>query len=106
LLPTRYEPCDLNQIYSLRYGSLPIVRRTGGLDDTVENYNPQTGEGTGFVFDDLSPESIYGTTEWAVSTWFEEPDQFSAMQKRAMKRHFSWEDSSENYRELYNSLLS
>ncbi|MFP4491833.1 MAG: glycogen synthase [Spirochaetaceae bacterium] len=106
LMPSRYEPCGLNQIYSLRYGTLPIVRRTGGLADTVDNYNPHTGEGTGFVFDDLSPESIYGTTEWAVSTWFERPEHFAAMQRRAMEKHFSWEDSSESYRELYTSLLT
>jgi starch synthase len=106
LMPSRYEPCGLNQIYSLRYGTLPIVRKTGGLADTVENYNPETGEGTGFVFDDLSPESIYGTVEWAVSTWYERRDVFKAMQQRAMQRHFSWKDSARQYLELYARLQS
>jgi starch synthase len=105
LMPSRYEPCGLNQIYSLRYGTLPIVRRTGGLADTVENYDPDTGEGTGFVFDDLTPQSIYGTIEWAVGTWYERPEHFRAMRRRAMQRHFSWEDSSREYRKLYASLL-
>jgi starch synthase len=104
LMPSRYEPCGLNQIYSLRYGTLPIVRRTGGLADTVENYDPATGEGTGFVFDDMSPESIYGTVEWAVSTWYEEPEAFRAMQKRAMGRHFSWRDSAAAYLDLYRRI--
>jgi starch synthase len=105
-MPSRYEPCGLNQIYSLRYGTLPIVRRTGGLADTVENYDPKTGEGTGFVFDDQTPESITGTVEWAVSTWYEEPERFDAMRRRAMRLHYSWEDSSRRYRELYSSLGS
>ncbi len=106
LMPSRYEPCGLNQIYSLRYGTLPIVRRTGGLADTVENYDPRSGTGTGFVFDEMTPEAIYGTTEWAVSTWFDEPERFDAMRRGAMSRHFSWEDSSAEYSSLYSSLVS
>jgi starch synthase len=106
LMPSRYEPCGLNQIYSLRYGTLPIVRRTGGLADTVENYDPETGGGTGFVFDELTPESIYGTVEWAVSTWFEQPEIFRSMQQRAMERHFSWRDSAQEYLRLYEQVCS
>ena len=64
LMPSRYEPCGLNQIYSLAYGTLPIVRRTGGLADTVENYNAEKGSGTGFVFDDLRPDVIYSVMKW------------------------------------------
>jgi starch synthase len=104
LMPSRYEPCGLNQIYSLRYGTLPIVRRTGGLADTVKNYDPDTGEGTGFMFEDISPESIFHTTEWAVSTWYEKPEVFKALQKRAMLEHFSWKDSARKYLDLYQSL--
>ncbi len=106
LMPSRYEPCGLNQIYSLRYGTLPIVRETGGLADTVENYDNQTGAGTGFMFRDLSPESIFHTTEWAVSTWYEQPDHFRQMQKRAMHCHFSWKDSAAHYVELYEKLIN
>lgn len=104
LMPSRYEPCGLNQIYSLRYGTLPIVRRTGGLADTVKNYDPDTGEGNGFMFADISPESIFHTTEWAVSTWYEKPEVFKALQKRAMLEHFSWKDSARKYLDLYRSL--
>ena len=103
LMPSRYEPCGLNQIYSLRYGTLPIVRATGGLADTVENYRHETGEGTGFMFDTISPESIFHTTEWAVATWYERPEHFRAMQERAMKQHFSWTDSAKKYSELYQN---
>ena len=69
LMPSRYEPCGLNQMYSLSYGTLPIVRRTGGLADTVENYNQENGSGTGFIFDDLRPDVLYNVMEWVAETW-------------------------------------
>ncbi len=106
LMPSRYEPCGLNQIYSLRYGTLPIVRATGGLADTVENYEGETGNGTGFMFDEISPEAIFRTTEWAVTTWFEQPEHFRAMQIRGMNLHFSWKDSAEQYANLYKKISS
>ncbi len=73
LMPSRFEPCGLNQMYSLRYGTLPIVRATGGLVDTVQNYDEATAGGTGFMFTDLNPESLANTIGWAVSTWFDRP---------------------------------
>jgi starch synthase len=102
IMPSRYEPCGLNQIYSLRYGTLPIVRNTGGLADTVEQYNEQTGEGTGFKFDYLTPNSVYDTIGWAVSTYFDRPAHFKAMVKRAMKKDFSWKNSSKEYEKIYS----
>jgi len=66
LMPSRYEPCGLNQMYSQRYGTLPVVRATGGLEDTVEQCDERTGEGTGFKLWDLSPESLTDTVAWAV----------------------------------------
>ena len=91
LMPSRFEPCGLNQMYSLRYGTLPIVRATGGLVDTVTNYDEATGGGTGFMFDDLHPESLANTIGWAVSTWYDRPDHIAGMRKRAMAQDFSWE---------------
>jgi starch synthase len=105
LMPSRYEPCGLNQMYSLRYGTLPIVRRTGGLADTVENYDETTGAGTGFVFDELTPSAIADTVGWALWTWYNRPKHIRAMRTRAMKKRFSWEDSAERYRELYQWAL-
>jgi starch synthase len=101
LMPSRYEPCGLNQMYSLVYGTLPIVRRTGGLADTVENYNEENGTGTGFMFDDLTPQAIYNTVGWAVWAWYNHPEQIETMRRRAMQQDFSWEKSAEKYLALY-----
>jgi len=105
LMPSRYEPCGLNQLYSLAYGTLPIVRRTGGLADTVENYNETTGTGTGFMFDDLTPSSIYNTVGWAVWAWYNARDHIEDMRLHAMKQDFSWEKSAKKYIALYEETL-
>ncbi len=105
IMPSRYEPCGLNQIYSLRYGTLPIVRATGGLDDTVEQYNENTGEGTGFKFWETSAQAIYFTIGWAVSTWYDRPHHFKQLVKNAMKKRFSWEDSAKEYEKEYYRAL-
>ncbi len=104
VMPSRYEPCGLNQIYSLRYGTLPIVRNTGGLSDTVEQYDEKTGEGTGFKFDNLTPNSLYDTIGWAVSTYFDRPYHMKKMIKTAMIKDFSWKNSSKKYEEIYRQL--
>jgi starch synthase len=101
LMPSRFEPCGLNQMYSQRYGTLPIVRATGGLDDTVENYEPATGEGTGFKLWDLSPESLVATVRWAVDTYRSRPAHFRAMQLRAMKKRFGWDVAAAKYEQVY-----
>lgn len=101
LMPSRYEPCGLNQMYSLLYGTLPVIRNTGGLADTVENYNEDTGEGTGFVLNHLTPESVYNTVDWAANTWFKHPDHIAEMRKRAMSKDFTWDSSAKQYIEVY-----
>ncbi|MDR2922549.1 MAG: glycogen synthase GlgA [Treponema sp.] len=106
LMPSRYEPCGLNQMYSLVYGTLPIVRRTGGLVDTVENYNEEKGTGTGFMFDELNPSAIYNTVGWAVWAWYNRPEHIRAMRIKAMKQDFSWERSAAKYVELYERTLA
>ncbi len=102
LMPSRFEPCGLNQMYSLRYGTLPVVRATGGLVDTVSNYDEATAEGTGFVFADLHPEALANTIGWAVSTWFDRPRHIQAMRERAMRQDFSWERAALQYEDLYH----
>jgi len=105
LMPSRYEPCGLNQMYSLRYGTLPIVHRTGGLADTVENYRQESGQGTGFVFDRLTPQSIYDTVGWATWAWYNRRNDILAMKMRAMEKRFSWDTSAEEYLDVYNKAI-
>ncbi len=105
LMPSAYEPCGLSQMYSLRYGTLPIVRRTGGLADTVENYDEKTGSGTGFVFDDLTPKAIANTVGWAAWAWYNRPEDILAMRRRAMQLRFSWQESASRYVELYRGAV-
>ena len=103
-MPSRYEPCGLNQIYSLKYGTLPIVRNTGGLADTITQYDESTGTGTGFKFDYLSPDAIFDTVGWAVSTYFDRPKHFTTMRKAAMKCDFSWKNSAKEYEKIYSRI--
>ncbi|HPM47400.1 MAG TPA: glycogen synthase GlgA [bacterium] len=106
IMPSRYEPCGLNQIYSLRYGTLPIVRNTGGLADTVIQYDERTGDGTGFKFDYLSVDSIFDTVGWAVSTYFDRPQHLKKMRKTAMNQDFSWTKSANEYEGIYDEILT
>jgi starch synthase len=102
LMPSRFEPCGLNQMYSQRYGTLPIVRATGGLDDTVESYDAKTGEGSGFKLQDLYVGSLVATVKWAIDTYRNEPKAFRAMQKRAMKKSFGWGVAASHYLDVYD----
>lgn len=106
LMPSIFEPCGLNQIYSLRYGTLPIVRATGGLDDTIENFNPQTKEGHGFKFEFAANDALYHTVKWAVDTWQDDRVSFQAMQQRAMQLRFGWDDAAKAYEAIYYAHLS
>ncbi len=106
LMPSLFEPCGLSQMYAMRYGSLPVVRRTGGLTDTVRNYQEWDGGGDGFVFDDYRPESLYYTLGWAVSTFFDRPHHFQAMRRRVMERDFSWDADVRKYEEVYRHAIA
>jgi starch synthase len=101
IMPSRFEPCGLSQLYSLRYGTLPIVRATGGLVDTVLNYDERRGNGTGFVFRDLHTESLFNTIGWALATYFDRPDHVKAMRKQAMVQDFSWDRAAAAYESAY-----
>jgi starch synthase len=105
LMPSRYEPCGLNQMYSLVYGTLPIVRNTGGLADTVGNFDEAAGSGTGFMLDDLTPQAVYNTVGWAVWAWYNRPRAIEEMRKRGMRLNFSWEKSAKKYIKLYGDTL-
>jgi starch synthase len=106
LMPSLYEPCGLNQIYSLKYGTLPIVRATGGLADTVSNYNEATGEGTGFVFWAPTSQALYDTIGWAVSTWHDRPHHIAQLRQQAMEQDFSWKESAARYVQVYEQAVA
>ena len=101
LMPSRFEPCGLSQLQAMRCGTLPIVRATGGLADTVANYDEGTGAGTGFAFYDLRPDSLADTIGWAVSTWHNRPDHVDVMRRRAMAEDHSWDQAAREYSRLY-----
>ncbi len=95
LMPSRYEPCGLNQMYSQRYGTLPLVRAVGGLDDTVENFV------TGFKFDELSADALAQCIEWAIHTYRTEPSQFRKMMLRAMRKPQGWNHACRQYEAMF-----
>ena len=101
LMPSRFEPCGLNQIYSLKYGTLPIVRATGGLEDTVQQYDEASGTGTGFKFWEPSATALYYTVGWAVSTYYDRREHINGMVQAAMKQDYSWERSARAYEAAY-----
>lgn len=102
LMPSQYEPCGLNQMYSLRYGTIPIVRRTGGLADSVRHFDPATGEGTGCVFNDYDAPAV----AWAVHTaldWFRDGPRWRRLMQNAMREDFSWERQIGRYVEVFRA---
>lgn len=105
LMPSIYEPCGLSQMYSLKYGTLPVVRATGGLEDTVENYNESTGQGTGFKFLNPTPQALHDTIGWAVSTWYDRPHHVAQLRRAAMAQDFSWEKSARQYEMVYRHAI-
>ncbi|GDY02068.1 glycogen synthase 1 [Planctomycetota bacterium] len=105
LMPSRYEPCGLNQMYSLRYGTPPVVRRTGGLADTVQQWNPSTGEGTGFCFEEFSSHALAGTLEWVFKNWRDQ-ESWQKLMQNGMAMDFSWDKQGPDYVRLYRSLVS
>jgi starch synthase len=105
LMPSRYEPCGLNQMYSLRYGTVPVVRATGGLADTVTDADASPDSGNGFVFTDYEPEAMIAAIQRAV-TAYGETDRWRAIMKRGMAADFSWAHAAKEYVALYESVLA
>ena len=100
-MPSRYEPCGLGQMIAMRYGTVPVVRGTGGLADTVADYQPATGEGNGFVFENYSSYACLVAVLRAVEA-FRRPEEWRALQRRGMEADFSWAASAQRYVELYH----
>ena len=101
LMPSRYEPCGLNQIYSLKYGTVPIVRATGGLDDTIEPWDARTGKGTGFKFTEYNGESLLLTIKQAL-TAYRDQTSWQALMRNGMNKDFSWNASAREYGKIYD----
>jgi starch synthase len=100
LMPSKYEPCGLNQIYSLKYGTVPIVRATGGLDDTIEPWDARTGRGTGFKFSDYNGEALLLTIKDALKA-FRDQTSWQTLMRNGMDKDFSWNNSAKEYGRIY-----
>jgi starch synthase len=101
LMPSLFEPCGLNQIYSLRYGTLPIVRAVGGLDDTIQNAERYAKKPNGFKFYEASAAALCATVRWALEVYYTQKEEFDQMIANAMEAEFSWEQSAKLYEKLY-----
>ena len=104
LMPSLFEPCGLSQLIALRYGSLPIVRETGGLRDTVKPYNEFEGTGNGFSFTNYNAHDMLHVIEYAYSVFKNHPSEYRAMMRRAMQEDFSWKASAAKYERIYDEL--
>ena len=105
LMPSSFEPCGLTQLIALRYGSVPIVRETGGLRDTVEPYNRFAGTGTGFSFTNYNADEMLNIIFYAEQVYYDNRKEWDKMVERGMKADFSWKNSAKEYEALYRSLI-
>jgi starch synthase len=104
LMPSKYEPCGLNQIYSLKYGTIPVVRATGGLDDTILHYDPASKKGNGFKFTRYDAKEFLNTIKGAIG-FYSQPGHWKQLLQNAMTADFSWKRSAEAYLQLYRKAL-
>ena len=104
LMPSMFEPCGLSQMISLRYGTIPIVRETGGLKDTVQPYNEFTGEGNGFTFTNYNAHDMLHVVQLALKTYTDDKKVWNTLVKRAMKGSYGWDHSAMDYIKLYKLL--
>jgi starch synthase len=104
LMPSKYEPCGLNQIYSLKYGTVPVVHATGGLDDTVEEFRPTQGTGTGFKFDGYSSERLLAAIDRALMT-FQYKEAWKRLMRNGMARDYSWQQPAREYAAVYEEVV-
>jgi starch synthase len=102
-MPSKFEPCGLNQMYSLRYGTVPVVHATGGLADTVENYDGRRSVGNGFVFQDYTPYALMTALRRSVK-YFADRQRWESLMKIGMRQDFSWAKSAAAYLKLYRAI--
>jgi starch synthase len=106
LMPSRFEPCGLNQLYAMRYGSVPVAHATGGLKDTVLNFDPFQNVGTGWTFSPCTVESFRWALETAMTTYWKYPDAFRGLQTTGMKRNSSWGEAAKEYEQIFGWALA
>ncbi|HEX3940757.1 MAG TPA: glycosyltransferase, partial [Acidobacteriaceae bacterium] len=104
LMPSHSEPCGLNQIYGMKYGTVPVVRATGGLDDTVEQWDGTAGTGTGFKFLDPQPEALLETVQQALKV-FGDKEQWRKLMRNGMARDYSWTKPAQEYIRIYEEIV-
>ena len=104
LMPSRFEPCGLNQMYSMRYGTVPVVRATGGLADTVRPFDPDTGAGTGFIFHEYRSSAMLVALKAALAI-YARPARWRALQQAGMRQDFSWDASAAAYVDEYRKVI-
>ncbi len=104
LMPSRYEPCGLGQLIALRYGTVPLVRKTGGLTDTVQDYKPRTGRGTGFVFEHYTAQALVKGLERALAV-YRMREEWKALMRAGMQQDFSWDHSAQEYEKVYRKVM-
>ena len=100
LMPSKYEPCGLNQIYSLKYGTVPVVRATGGLDDTIEEWNAELGTGTGFKFSGYAAKDLLAAVDRALEA-FRDKSGWTKLIRNGMTRNYSWTQPAREYAAVY-----
>jgi starch synthase len=105
LVPSRYEPCGLTQLQALRYGTIPVARATGGLKNTIQEFNPETGEGNGFLFGPYAVPALLDAVERALAL-YRQDKKWNVLVRNAMKADFSWEKSARVYSELYRMITA
>jgi starch synthase len=103
-MPSLFEPCGLSQLMSLRYGTVPIVRETGGLKDTVQPYNEYEGTGTGFSFSNYNAHEMLNTFNYAKDVYYNHKREWNKIVDRAMQADFSWKSSAREYEKLYREI--
>jgi starch synthase len=106
LMPSLFEPCGLTQLIALRYGTVPIVRETGGLKDTVQPYNEFDGTGTGFSFANYNGDEMLGAINYSKSVYYDHRAEWDKMVKRDMEADFSWNSSARQYEGMYSWMIN
>jgi len=103
-MPSQFEPCGLSQLISMRYGTVPIARETGGLRDTVEPYNEYENIGKGFSFKNYNPHEMLNTIQYGERIFFDRKKDWNLIAERGMKSDYSWKRSADKYMEIYDLL--